>query len=290
MELRQAGKRTWYIAHDTNIGIYELGDDKVCLIDTGSSGDGERIADILSRQGWVLDYIINTHTHIDHLGGNAYLMEKYGITAYCTDYDMAFAHYTDLEVSYMNGGRPNRRLREIFRHPGKIGFHPIEGCVFNGITWRELPGHSFGMIGVKTDDDVWFLGDAYLSREYMQKRRFGYLCDVAGYLDTLEKLQGFGGKLFVPSHGIAEEDIQEIAALNSANIHSIIADLKEICITPKALDEILQEMYGRLLLRPNIANHVLLSSTMKSYLTYLEDKGEMKYQFIDKRMVWRTTV
>ena len=70
--------------------------------------------------------IINTHTHIDHLGGNEYLMKKYGIPAYCTDYDMVFAHYSELEAAYMNGGYPAAKLRKIFAHPGMIGFRSIE--------------------------------------------------------------------------------------------------------------------------------------------------------------------
>lgn len=89
MRLKQVGEKTYYIEHDTNIGVYMTGRDRVCLIDTGSKGDGESIDEIISNQGWSVDYIINTHTHIDHLGGNEYLMKKYHIPAYCTEYDMA---------------------------------------------------------------------------------------------------------------------------------------------------------------------------------------------------------
>ena len=81
MRLKQVGEKTYYIEHDTNIGVYMTGRDRGCLIDTGSKGDGESIDEIISNQGWSVDYIINTHTHIDHLGGNEYLMKKYHIPA-----------------------------------------------------------------------------------------------------------------------------------------------------------------------------------------------------------------
>lgn len=287
MELKQVGERTYYIEHETNIGVYVTGENRVCLIDTGSEGDGEAIEEILAEQGWIPDHIINTHTHIDHLGGNAYLMKKYGVPAYCTDIDMAFAHYEDLEASYMNGGRPMEKLRRIFRHPGKLGFRAVEDAALSGLTWRYLPGHTFGMIGVKTSDDIWFLGDAYLARDYLKVRRFGYLCDVDGYLGTLKELQRLDGRMFIPSHGIAEKGITEITDLNIANVESLLADVREICREYASLDQILQGMYDRLGLRTNIANHALLSSTMKCYLTYLQDQGEMTYKFIDRIMMWR---
>ena len=75
MKLRhRAGSRTYYIEHSTNIGVYMISDRKVCLIDTGRNGDGEKIDELISSEGWEIEYIINTHTHIDHLGGNRYLM------------------------------------------------------------------------------------------------------------------------------------------------------------------------------------------------------------------------
>mgnify|MGYP000005798299 FL=1 len=159
MELKQIGPKTFCIEHDTNIGIHFTDDGRMYLIDTGSKGDGEKIDEILSREGWVPSCIINTHTHIDHIGGNEFLMRKYGIPAYCTDYDMAFAHYSELEAAYMNGGYPAEKLRTIFAHPGMIGFRYIEKETPDGIDWTYLPGHSFGMIGIRTSDDIWFLGD-----------------------------------------------------------------------------------------------------------------------------------
>ena len=188
MEFKQIGPKTFCIEHDTNIGIHFTDDGRMYLIDTGSKGDGEKIDEILSREGWVPSCIINTHTHIDHIGGNEFLMRKYGIPAYCTDYDMAFAHYSELEAAYMNGGYPEEKLRTIFAHPGMIGFRSIEKETPDGIDWTYLPGHSFGMIGIRTSDDIWFLGDSYLSRSFLKQYTFGFIYNVEAYIDTLKKL------------------------------------------------------------------------------------------------------
>lgn len=307
MELKKIGEKTYYIEHETNIGIYMTGPDRVCLIDTGSKGDGEMIDEILTQQGWTLDFILNTHTHIDHIGGNKYLMEKYGVPAYCTGVDKAFAEYEDLEASYMNGGKPAGKLAHIFKHPGKIGFKAIEDVLAEGevdpdgplcgIKWQLLPGHTFGMIGLKTPDDIWFLGDSYLSESYLGVRSFGYLCDAGEYLATLERLKTFGGKLFVPAHGVAEEDISRILDMNIANQQGLLEAVKEACrgasddggLKPRGagLDQILQKMYVVTKMKNNVANHALLSSTVKSYLTYLQDAGEIESVFADNMMLWR---
>ena len=288
MELKQIGPKTFCIEHDTNIGIHFTDDGRMYLIDTGSKGDGEKIDEILSREGWVPSCIINTHTHIDHIGGNEFLMRKYGIPAYCTDYDMAFAHYSELEAAYMNGGYPAEKLRTIFAHPGMIGFRSIEKETPDGIDWTYLPGHSFGMIGIRTSDDIWFLGDSYLSRSFLKQYTFGFIYNVEAYIDTLKKLKEFKGALFVPSHGILETDIVPSLEQNLRSVAEMCSMICETCREYRGQDEILQQMYERLRMHARPAQHARLSSTVKSYLTYLQDRNKLECRFVDNIMKWRT--
>ncbi len=288
MELKQIGSKTFCIEHDTNIGIHFTDDGRMYLIDTGSKGDGEKIDEILSREGWVPSCIINTHTHIDHIGGNEFLMRKYGIPAYCTDYDMVFAHYSELEAAYMSGGYPAEKLRTIFAHPGMIGFRSIEKETPDGIDWTYLPGHSFGMIGIRTSDDIWFLGDSYLSRSFLKQYTFGFIYNVEAYIDTLKKLKEFKGALFVPSHGILETDIVPSLEQNLRSVAEMCSMICETCREYRGQDEILQQMYERLRMHARPAQHALLSSTVKSYLTYLQDRNKLECRFVDNIMKWRT--
>lgn len=288
MELKQIGSKTFCIEHDTNIGIHFTDDGRMYLIDTGSKGDGEKIDEILSREGWVPSCIINTHTHIDHIGGNEFLMRKYDIPAYCTDYDMVFAHYSELEAAYMNGGYPAEKLRTIFAHPGMIGFRSIEKETPDGIDWTYLPGHSFGMIGIRTSDDIWFLGDSYLSRSFLKQYTFGFIYNVEAYIDTLKKLKECKGVLFVPSHGILETDIVPTLEQNLRSVAEMCSMICETCREYRGQDAILQQMYERLRMHARPAQHALLSSTVKSYLTYLQDRNKLECRFVDNIMKWRT--
>nr|WP_303657383.1 hydroxyacylglutathione hydrolase [Asticcacaulis aquaticus] len=59
--------------------IRDTASGKVACIDTPDAG---AIAAELSRLGWGLDYILNTHWHRDHAGGNQALKDQFGCAIY----------------------------------------------------------------------------------------------------------------------------------------------------------------------------------------------------------------
>ncbi|MBQ0079288.1 MAG: MBL fold metallo-hydrolase, partial [Eubacterium sp.] len=274
------------IKGSTNVGLFKTGENTVAIIDTGSEGNGEEIDKLLEEKGWTPEYIINTHTHIDHLGGNKYLMEKYNIPAYCGETEIAFVHYSELEAVCMNGGYPGNKLKKIFAHPGKIGFRPIEEAQLAGIEWTAIPGHSPAMIGVKTEDGVWFLGDAYLSRGFLSKHKFGFVYRIDDFMDSLEKIASLEGGLFVPAHGRIEEDVTETIQANIDNMNDLAEMIRDICTEFTGLDYIIKGMYERLELKPGTVQQVMLSSTTKAFLSYLQDRDKLECKFINNIMMW----
>ena len=40
-------------------------------------------------------------------------------------------------------------------------------------------------------------------------------------------------------------------------------------------------------MRSTVSQHALLSSTAKSYITYLQDRDELECRFIDNIMMWK---
>lgn len=291
-ELIKAGERTYYVNHSTIIGIFKLTDQEVCLIDTGRSRkDGEQLHEMLKKQGWELKFIINTHTHIDHLGGNEYLMKIWDCPAYATNIDNAFANYKNLEASYMYGGFPNKTLRSIFCHPGPVGFQDIEDFQLpKGLEYIRLPGHTFGMIGVKTPDNVWFIGDSVLSSRSLEKYQFGYLVDVAGYLETLELLKTLEGRLFLPSHGDIVTDIRPLAERNRKNIEDNISGILVDCGTGNGFDWILKNVFDRYGIRGDVPQYALSGSTLRCYLSYMEDRGQVTGYFEDNVLKWKQSI
>ncbi len=289
-DLIQAGERTWYTDSPTIIGIYQLDHSHVCLIDTGEAqADALEIQKILDHKNWKLSFIINTHTHIDHLGGNDYLMSAWDCPAYSTNIGNAFANYEDMEAAYMYGGAPCGSLRKVFKHPGPIGFRDIEEFDLpEGLEYILLPGHSFGMIGIKTSDNIWFVGDSVLNSKCLDKYQFGYLVDVQGYLDTLKLLEELEGALFIPSHGDVVTDIRPLARGNRDNIHKNGSYLLEACKKGKLFDDLLKDVFDHYGMKGSLIQYALAGSTLRCYLTWLHDLGKIGYAFEDNRMVWKT--
>ena len=290
-DLRQVGEHTWYVFCHDIFGFYQLNDTDVCMIDTGYSDEAGYYAQkVLEEKGWNLKFIINTHTHIDHLGGNRGLMEKWGCPAYATHIDCIFAEYEILEPSYMFGGKPSKLVQEAFLHPGKIGFRPIEELKLpEGMEIIDMPGHTFGMIGVKTPDNIWFVGDALLNRRALDKYPFGYLIDVEAYLETLEHLKTLEGDFFVLGHGRdAGTEIASLADENIANIERHIAFIKESCRGGKNFDLVVRDVFFEYGIKCNEIQYTLIGSAVRCFLTYLQDKGELECYADDGLIKWRT--
>lgn len=289
-QLVQAGDRTYYIDNENIMGIYRLNAVDVCLIDTGNGRKaGEKIQAILEQQGWELKFIINTHTHIDHLGGNDYLMNIWNCPAYATNIGNAFANYEYMEPAYMYGGTACRELNRVFRHPGPIGFKDIEEFDLpEGLEYILLPGHTFGMIGIRTSDNVWFIGDSVLNSICLEKYQMGYLVDIEGYLDTLDLLETLEGKLFIPAHGDVVKDIRPLARGNRENIRKNIQVILDICRDGKGIDLILKNVFDHYGIPCNVIQYALIGSTVRCYLSYLQDNGKLACYAEDNILKWKT--
>lgn len=77
---------------------YILRDDQyniTCVVDPSTS---KTIIDFLNIKRWNLNYILNTHHHGDHIGGNNILREKYNAKIVASKYDQDNINYIDIEV------------------------------------------------------------------------------------------------------------------------------------------------------------------------------------------------
>lgn len=286
-KLTQVGNRTYMIKGETNIGIYLRSADEAVIIDTGYDHMGKVIDELLSDMGVRPAYILNTHSHRDHMDGNSYLMKKYDIPAYTSAYEVIFDQFPDLEPVYFYGGYPEKRLLHMFGHEEPCGIEDIAGADTDEIEYIELPGHSPGMLGFRTPDGIWFTGDAYLGLGYLARHTFGYMCRIDAFLDSLEKIKSLEGKLFIPGHGRSETDVTETIEANFRNIEHQMELVKETCERWAGLDRVVQVM-GRVYELPeDTGYYAMQSANMKSMLSYLEDTGVMERRYIDGVLKWK---
>ena len=68
----------------------------------------------------------------------------------------------------------------------------------------------------------------------------------------------------------------------------ILDKLLEICKTPKNFELVLKEVFEAFDLTMDYGQYVLVGSTIRSYLSYLLDKGQMEAYVEDNLLLWKT--
>ena len=288
-ELIQLAERTYYIKSPTNIGLYRLDDQNVCLIDSGNDKDaGRKVRQVLDANGWRLTAIYNTHANADHIGGNRYLQGQTGCKIYAPGIDCAFTRHPILEPAFLYGGYPPKDLRHKFLLAQESDAEALTaGNLPEGIEAFPLPGHFFDMVGFRTPDDVVFLADCLSSREILDKYQIGFIYDVAAYLQTLETVKTMRARAFVPSHTAVTDHISDLAQYNIDKVHQIAEKILELCTAPRCFEDILQGLFSEYGLRMNFEQYVLVGSTARSYLAWLKDAGRLSIDFENNRMLWK---
>lgn len=288
-ELNQVGENTFYLQSPAKIGVYRSSPNEVYLIDSGNDKDaGRRVRKVLDEQGWTLRGILNTHSNADHIGGNAYLQSNIGCKVFAGGIEKAFTESPLLEPSFLYGGFPCRDLRHKFllaQESEAVGFSDPDFP--KEIEIIPLPGHFFDMVGFRTPDDVVFLADCLSSKPTLEKYGITFIYDVGEYLKTLEKVISMKAKIFVPSHAEAAENITELAQFNIDKVNEIAEHILEICAAPICFDEILQRIFSDYNLTMTFEQHVLVGSTVRSYLSWLYDLGKLAVGFEDNILRWR---
>ena len=289
-ELIQAGERSYYIQSPAKIGIYKCSEKEVYLIDSGSDKDaGRRCRKILDEQGWNCKGILSTHSHADHIGGNAYLKNQYNCKIFASDIEGVFTTYPILEPAFLYSGYPFRELKHKFlmAQPSKVV--PFSDEDFpKEVEVVALPGHFFDMVGFKLPDGTFFVADCLSGEETLEKYQLSFLYDVEAYLQTLEMVANADARLFVPSHAEATEDIRPLAELNRKKVLEIAEHILAVCKTSIMQEELLAKLFEDYGLKMTYEQYVLIGSTLRSYLAWLKDTGKVECVIENNRLWWKT--
>ena len=70
-------------------------------------------------------------------------------------------------------------------------------------------------------------------------------------------------------------------------MHQIAEKIIEICKEPKSFEVILQTLFTEYNLKMNFEQHVLVGSTVRSYLAWLKDNGRLDVIFEDNMLLWK---
>lgn len=282
--------RTSYIDCPAKIGLFRVSDTDTVSVDSGSDKDaGKKILRALESTGERLTAVYNTHSHADHIGGNRFLQDKTGCAVYASGIECDFTNHPVLEPMLLWGGYPREALHHKFLQAQESRALPLTPDVLpEGLQLLPLPGHSFDMVGFRTSDDVVFLADCLSSQETLDKYGIGYLYDVEAYLSTLETVKTMEAAFFVPAHAaVTEGSIAPLAQYNIDAVRNAAETVVSFCAEPIVFEDILSRLFDAYQLTMTAQQYVLIGSTLRSYLSYLEKNGQISCFFDKNRMLWQ---
>ena len=289
-ELLNGRGNSYYIDCPARIGLVRTGDSEVCLVDSGSDKDaGHKVRRILDANGWKLKAIFNTHSNADHIGGNSYLQRQTGCSIFVPGIECSFTRHPVLEPSFLFGGYPPGDLRHKFLMAQESDAMVLaEAHMPEGMSVIPLPGHFFDMVGFRTADDVVYLADCFSSRETLEKYGITFIYDVESYLKTLEMVHSMEASLFIPAHAPVTEDIAGLAEYNINKVHEVAERMLAVCKEAVSTDIVIQKMFQLYGLRMDAQQYVLVGSTIRSYLSWLRDKGQIDIVIDDSMLLWKS--
>lgn len=289
-ELEQVGPQSYYINCPAKIGIYAQSEREVYLIDSGNDKEAsKKVLKIADVKGWTIKGILNTHSNADHIGGNSFIQNKIGCPVFSSGIEADFTRHPVLEPSFLYGGYPCKNLRNQFLMAKESVVTDFSSPEFpKEVEIIPLPGHFFDMEGFRTPDNTVFLADCVSSRATLEKYGVTFIYDVAAYLETLANIETLKADIFVPSHAEVCNDVSELAEINRQKVYEIEQVIKVICDTLKTTDDIISEIFRRFNLTMTIEQYVLVGSTVRSYLSWMKDRGVIDFTTDNCMLLWKT--
>ncbi len=283
-ELHHLKGNTYYIDGPTNIGVYKLNDKECVLIDCGMSKEGPIIETVLRRNKLELKYIVNTHSHADHSGANKYLMKMTGCKVIASKIERAFMRDNKLDIGFLHGGYPldeyDNRLMHIDDQKEILSLEHLP----KDLRSFKLPGHHYGMIGIKTSDGVYFIADTLGSIKLVDSQHILLIYDVKGYLKSLDYVESLNGNILVPSHSEVTNDIKNLVEFNRNKIYEIIDVILELLNEPLTIEDCVSRIFEHFKLKISYNKYLLITSTIRSYLSYLSNKKQIDKYFKDNKL------
>lgn len=189
-----------------NIGVFS-GEDGVLLVDDRFDQDVDALLAAVSQiTDQPIDYVINTHIHPDHIGGNNRLA-AYGVTILAHD-NVRLRMLTELRIPRRGGiffDQPPAAARPVITYSEGITFH------LNGEQVQVFlapPAHTDGDSFVYfSESDVLHLGDVFRTNMYpiIDQYNGG---SFLGMIEAMGLAIGMAGPdtRVIPGHGVGVSD------------------------------------------------------------------------------------
>lgn len=245
--LEQVKGNTWCLVTGyARIPVYQLGQNRVVLIDSGLPDNGKDIVQLLEENSMKVAAVLTSHTHPDHAGNHRLLQEHFGAKVYMTPLAKAtmsdpMSMYAVLATKAGYHKAINRLGEGVHTDvvlPWEDGEVCVEGAVFQYIT---TAGHCAEHLCFITPDNVAYLGDAILSPDLIRAIRLPYCTCLEPYMESLNKIEGLNCDKYILSHNSVEEDIREVVRVTRETLNQRLEILEALAEKPVTFDELVRD-------------------------------------------------
>lgn len=299
MSLTQLTERVHIYRGGVNFGLIEAPGKRLILVDSGlDSGSARKALRPFLENGYTLAHIINTHSHADHIGGNADLVKRTGCQVWAPAKERPFVLWPELEPLYLYGGAwppASMQVKFLQAQPTlAVSELPDAPCTFSlddvTIELIPIPGHSLQQVAVAVDGVV-IAADGLFTPEVIEKHPVIFVVNVADYLESLARLGARKERFILPGHGelIDREEAgsDPLPAILEANRQAmqviqdaILAELAE----PAEGEELLYRVLGSLGKQLESEPQFFLDKTaVSAHISYLGGIGRLQAVFASGR-------
>ncbi|MDQ7801560.1 MAG: MBL fold metallo-hydrolase [Armatimonadota bacterium] len=287
-ELVQLAEGCGYLPGGVNAGVVWAPDGRAVAVDTGGDREaGRNLLRAVQARGLRLVAVVNTHSHADHYGGNDYLLRQVPhLEVWAPVFEEAVLRNPYLEPFYLYGARPPEALQNkwLMAKPSAVhhvyptgdGELQVAGLV---LRVHRADGHATRQAAVGFGP-VCYAADSFFGPEVLEKYEVPFTHDVAGQLDTLERLRGWPYEWFVPGHGapVGRPDLARVLDANVRAVRQATERVRRAVGSGATADEVVHRVAEQLRLPPtNPSTYFLLRATVMAHLTYLLEAGQLSW-------------
>ena len=284
MDLIQVKGNTWYLSDWQLIPLYMVDDRRAILLDSGLAQQRENIEQALTKAGVSLMGIICTHLHTDHAGNVFYFQNKYNIPVALPLGEAGLCvNELDLKANfYVFPLNECRQAEDVSSLKGKVNqvILPEEKMFeFCGVGFEivHLPGHSPDHIGIRTPDNVLYVGDALLEGEDLASAKLPYHLSVEMALDSIEQLRKEKADVYLVAHCDVCTSLEFIIDENIQLLKDRCDRIEALINRPMTFSEIQNCVCQEFrMLSSKIRNAELYERSIRSYVEYLWDEGRVR--------------
>lgn len=285
----------WYLPGAVNTFIIRAEEGGAIVVDTGLDKDYARNL-LRASRGLGLEprFIINTHAHADHCGGNAWLLARLeGATVMAPPFESVLIRNPELEPFYLYAGAlPLRELTGKWTQAEPSPVHAEAGpgrLVLGGVELELLavPGHAREQLAVRFRD-LLIAADALAGPELLARYPLTFSHDPAQHAASARTLRDLAGiRVAVPGHG---QPTGDLAALVGHNLAALARVRDAVLAAADGVDQI--EVLVRVAAALEVAYedpvrfHLNLSTVM-AWLSSLRTEGLLECGVAAGRLLWR---